>query len=173
MDVLAIDVLQIVLRIVHIGAGIFWVGSVAFLTFFLQPAVGALGSQGGAVMGFINDRQKLPAIIGASALLTMAAGIWLYWRESDGFDGDWISSDVGIAFTVGAIAAIIVFVLSIALVRPMTERMRSLAVSAEGAPSPQQAHQIATLQRKMRGIALLNMLLLIVAVIAMVSAENL
>lgn len=165
------DLVQIVLRVIHIGAGIFWVGSAVFASFFLQPAAGALGPQGGAVMAYLNEKRRLPGITGVSAVLTIAAGIWLYWRDSGGFDRDWISSDVGIGFTVGALAAIAAFVLGLAVFRPSGERMRTLLAETQGAPSPEQAQQIAALQERLRRLGLVNVMLLIVAVIAMASAR--
>ena len=42
--------LQIILRFVHIGAGATWVGMMTFATFFLAPALGDVGPEGGKVM---------------------------------------------------------------------------------------------------------------------------
>ena len=34
------DYLHITLRIIHIGAGVFWVGGVLMMTFFIAPTLG-------------------------------------------------------------------------------------------------------------------------------------
>ena len=38
------------LRAIHIGVGVFWIGSVLLVTFYLLPAVRATGPAGGQVL---------------------------------------------------------------------------------------------------------------------------
>lgn len=126
------DWLSIVLRIVHIGAAVFWVGSAAFMFFFLQPSASALGPQAGPVMAHLNARRRLPQVIGVSAVLTILAGLLLYADASGGFDADWITSPVGIGFTVGGAAAIIAWVLGLVAIRPMVARMGEVRGGGRG-----------------------------------------
>lgn len=168
------DWLQIVLRVIHIGAGVFWVGSAAFLLVFVEPTMHELGPQGGPFMTHMIEKRKLPVIISISAVITIAAGIWLYWRDTNGFDLDIITTSVGIGFTVGALAAIAAFVIGVGVVRPMVVRMGAMAgAMAGGQPSPQQMEEMGTLQRKLRNLSIFNMGLLAVAVIAMSAASYL
>jgi uncharacterized membrane protein len=168
------DWLQIILRVVHIGAGIFWVGSATFLLVFVEPTAHALGPRGGPFMAHMTQARKMPVIISVSAVLTIAAGIWLYWRDTNGFDPDIIGTPVFIAFTVGAIAAIVAFVIGLVMVRPRVERLGSLAgVMATDAPPQEQVREIGDLQRSLRSISILNEVLLVIAVVAMASARYL
>ena len=48
------DPLVIVLRFVHVVFGALWVGMVAFVTFFLMPALQAAGPEGGKVMAAVE-----------------------------------------------------------------------------------------------------------------------
>jgi uncharacterized membrane protein len=166
------DWLQIVLRVIHIGAGIFWVGSATFLLVFVEPTVHALGPSGGSFMAHVSQVRKMPSIIAVSAILTIAAGIWLYWRDTGGFDPDIITTGPGIGFGIGGLAAILAFVVGLTMVRPRVERMGPLGgAMASGSPTPQQAEEMASLQRGLRSISIFNEVLLVIAVIAMASAR--
>ena len=165
------DWLQIVLRVIHIGGAIVWVGSSAFLHFFVEPTVRELGPQGGPFMAHMMEKRKVPVVISISAVLTIAAGIWLYWRDTR-FDLDVITTPPVIGLTVGAVAAIIAFVIGLAIVRPKVVRLGSLGQAmASGQPSPQQIEEMGALQRSLRSISTLNLILLAIAVIAMASAR--
>jgi uncharacterized membrane protein len=166
------DWLQIVLRVIHIGAGIFWVGSATFLLVFVEPTVHALGPQGGAFMAHMNQARRMPSIIAVSALVTIGAGIWLYWRDTNGFDLDIITTPVGIGFTVGAVAAIVAFIVGLTMVRPRVVRLGAIAGAiGAGPPSPEQGQQLGSIQRTLRSISIFNEVLLVIAVIAMASAR--
>jgi uncharacterized membrane protein len=167
------DLLQIVLRVVHIGAAIFWLGSATFLFVFIEPAVKELGPQGGALMQFLTDRKKMPVRIAISAMLTILAGLILYLRDSGGLDVDWITSPVGLGFTVGGVAAIAAFVLGLTMARPLVGRMGELggAITGSGPPTPDQASEMQGIQRRLRNVSITNQILLVVALVAMVSAR--
>lgn len=170
------DWLSIVLRIVHIGAAVFWVGSAAFMFFFLQPSAAALGPQAGPVMAHLNARRRLPQVIGISAVLTILAGLFLYADASGGFDADWITSPVGLGFTVGGAAAIIAWVLGLVAIGPIVARMGQVsgAVASGGGPaSPEQAAEMQALGRRARSLGWVNITLLLIAVVAMAAARYL
>jgi uncharacterized membrane protein len=44
------DTLMIILRLIHIFAGTFWVGGAALVVFFISPTAKSLGPDGGKVM---------------------------------------------------------------------------------------------------------------------------
>jgi uncharacterized membrane protein len=168
------DVLQIVLRVVHIGAGIIWVGSSLFLHLFVEPTLHALGPQGGPFMKHMVEKRKLPAVISGSGLITVVLGVWLYWRYTSGFDPDLVTSDGGLGFLVGGIAAIIGLVIGVAIVRPMVKRMGPLsAAMASGQPTQQQVQEMGAIQGRLRRISTINLVVLAIAVIAMASARYL
>ena len=168
------DTLQIALRIIHIGSAIVWVGSALFLHFFIEPTVRALGPPGGAFMAHMVEKRKVPVVIAFAAVLTIAAGIVLYIRDSDGFDPDWITSSVGLSFTVGAVAAISAFFLGLIFVRPRVVRLGALAAAmGSGEPSPQNVAELGALRKRLHSLSLLNLALLAIATIAMASASYL
>jgi len=165
------DLLHIVLRVIHIGSAIFWVGSATFLLVFVEPTVRALGPQGGSFMAHMNTARKMPQVIAISAVLTIAAGIWLYWRDTR-FDLDVISTAPVIGLTVGAVAAILAFVIGLTMVRPRVERLGALGgAMASGSPTQEQVQEMGQLQGSLRGISIFNEVLLVIAVVAMASAR--
>ena len=168
------DWLHIVLRIVHIAAAIFWVGSSVFLHFFVEPTMHSLGPQGGPFMTHMMQTRKLPVFISISGVLTILAGLALYWDDSNGFDPEWITSGPGLGFTVGAIAAILAFVIGVGVVRPRVVRMGALgSAMASGPPSQEQVQEMGAIQRSLRSISTLNLVLLGIAVVAMAAARYL
>ncbi len=62
----------IALRILHIGGGVFWVGTTLFAAFFLEPSVSAAGPAGGEVMKRLNATRFHPVMI-TLTLLTLPA----------------------------------------------------------------------------------------------------
>jgi hypothetical protein len=170
------DVYLIILRIVHIAAGVFWVGAAALFFFFIEPTIKEMGPTGGAVMGHLAQKKKMPVAILASAGLTILAGILLYLQVSGGFDVDWITSSVGLTFTIGGLAAIAAFLVGLTVVKPSVDRLGALGAeiqAAGGQPSEVQATQLQAVDRKLKTVGRLNMGLLTLAVLAMATARYL
>lgn len=167
---------MIVLRIVHILAGTFWVGSAAFFFFFVEPTAKRLGPEAGPVMQEIMVRRKVPIFITSASGLTVLAGVLLYWRSSGGLDVDWITSAPGLAFTVGGLAAIGAFAMGLALIKPAVDRMGALGAeiaASGGPPSPQQGAQLHALETRLRNVGRIDIVLLTLAVLAMAAARYL
>jgi len=171
------DAYVIVLRIVHIVAGVFWVGGAAVFTFFVEPSAKALGQPaGGQFMGHIAQKKKLPLFFAASGILTVVAGILLYIRDSGGFDPDWITSGVGLTLTVGGLAGIGALVLGVFFARPTVQRIGALGAQiqeAGGPPSEAQAAEMHALDARYQKLGWAIISLLALAVVAMAIARYL
>jgi hypothetical protein len=170
------DVYLIILRILHIAAGVFWVGAAALFFFFVEPTVKELGPTGGAFMGHLSKVKKMPLVILMSAGLTVLAGILLYLRASGGFDVDWITTATGLTFTIGGLAAIIAFLIGVTVVKPAVDRLGALGAEIQasgGQPSKAQAVQLQAVERKLKMVGRTNIALLTVAVVAMAIARYL
>ena len=164
----------IILRVIHIAAGIFWVGGAFVLFLFIQPSVQELGPEGQRFMGHLVARKKLPMLITLSAIVTVLAGILLYWRASDGFDVDWISSGPGVAFTVGGLAAIATLALGLSITKPAVDRIGGLGkeiATTGGQPTPSQVSEMQRLQARLVLIGRVSMVLLTLAVVTMATAR--
>lgn len=170
------DTYMVVLRIVHILAGVFWVGAVFTVILFIQPTAREVGPAAGPFMSHLAGRKRLVDFVLGAAGLTVLAGLLMYWRVSGGLDPDWISSATGITLTVGALCAIAALAIAGSVVRPGI--MASLAigreVAASGAPpTPDQAAQLQVIQRRSIAAGKVIVPLLIVAVAAMAAARYL
>jgi hypothetical protein len=100
------------------------------------------------------------------------AGIWLYWRDTGGFEPDIITTGPGIGFGIGGLAAIVAFIVGLTMVRPRVERMGALGgAMASGPPTPEQGQEMGALQRSLRGISIFSEVLLVIAVVAMAVAR--
>ncbi|HEU4700472.1 MAG TPA: hypothetical protein VFS40_14905 [Gemmatimonadales bacterium] len=167
-------VVMVLLRIAHIVAGMFWVGSALFVTFFLMPTMRALGPGGRPVMGHLTQQLRLPTWIMWTAVLTILSGIGLYWRLSGGFASAWIHSGAGRVFGLGGALAIVSFVMGLVVNKPTAARMGALAAAMEragGPPAPEQAAELARLQRRLYLASIESAILLTLATAAMACAR--
>lgn len=170
------DAYVIVLRILHIVAGVFWVGSAALVTFFLEPAAQTLGPAAGPFMGELSAKRKLPIAISVAGIVNVLAGLLLYWEASNGLDPDWITSGPGLGFTVGGIAAIVGLTVGVGFIRPRFARLGAIGAEVQasgGQPSQSQAAEVQRLNHVLKRLGLSVMTLLVFAVVAMAVARYL
>ena len=163
----------ITLRIIHILSGVFWVGAGMFIFFFLEPAASKSGPAGGQVMGAIAG-SKMPITMMSASFLAVLTGVLLYWRNSNGFDMDWISTGRGTAFTIGGAAALLAFLEGLVIHMPLQIKMKKLGQAIQaggGPPTPEQAAEGAALRGKLKHAAMWSVILTVIAVIAMSAAR--
>jgi uncharacterized membrane protein len=170
------DTYMVVLRIVHILAGVFWVGAALTTFLFLQPTAREVGPAAGPFMAHLAGKKKLVDWVLRAAGLTVLAGLLMYWRVTGGLEWDRITTAYGISLTIGALCAIAAFSLGLSVVRPTI--MSTLAIGAEvaasgGPPTPEQAAKLQALQKRGKDVGQIIVPLLIVAVAAMASARYL
>lgn len=167
------DIIFIVLRLIHILAGIFWVGAAVLMAAFITPAAQAIGPEGGKFMQFLLGKLRLSNAISLSAILTVLAGIALYWRDSVGLQPAWILAPTGFIFTIGAVAGIIAAILGGTVTAPTAARMDALAKemqSAGGPPKPEQMARLQKLQMRMGQAGVWGAVLLVLSAAAMAIA---
>jgi hypothetical protein len=123
------DWLMIVLRLIHVGGGAMWVGMMAFMVFFLTPALAEAGPESGKVMAALQ-KQRIMVIMPIIALLTIASGIWLMLRLYGG-PSNLAASRMGMALNLGAVSAILAFVIGIVFMRPLMMRATTATDPAE------------------------------------------
>ncbi len=170
------DTYMVVLRVVHILAGVFWVGAALTALLFIQPTARELGPAAGPFMMHLAGRKRLIDYVLSAAGLTVLAGLLMYWRVTGGLDLDVIGSAYGISLTIGALCAIAALAIGGSIVRPGI--MATLAIGREvaasgGAPTPEQAAQMQAIQRRSIAAGKAIVPLLIVAVIGMAAARYL
>jgi len=168
------DTYMVVLRVVHILAGVFWVGAALTTILFLQPTAHEVGPAAGPFMAHLAGKKRLVDWVLRAAGLTILAGVLMYWRVSGGLNTDWIGSAEGIAVTVGALCGIAAFSLGLTVVKPSI--MATLAIGREvaasgGTPTSEHGAQLQALQQRSHAVGRVIVPLLIVAVVAMAAAR--
>jgi hypothetical protein len=170
------DPLVLVLRFVHVVFGALWVGMMTFGTFFLMPAVQEVGPDGGKVMAAIQ-RRGLMTFMPILAIGTLISGIWLYLRASAGMAAEFGRSPTGMAFGLGGLAALVAFILGVAVLRPMMMKAMALGQTAAAAPTPADRERVmgeaARLRVRSANVSRLTAYLLFFAVTAMAVARYL
>jgi uncharacterized membrane protein len=173
---LASDGFMLVFRIVHILAGVAWVGSVFLLVFFIQPSATAIGPAAAPFMTELLGKRRLVDRIIALAVFTVVAGLFMYWHDwhlYGSFDA-WIRSRFGSVLTVGAVASIAALAIGVFGTRPSVQRFFALGrevAASGGPPSPEVGAEMAALQGRLRTFARVSLGLLIVAVFCMATAR--
>ena len=162
------------LRLVHVLAGVFWVGSAIFMAAFIAPTVRAIGPAGGQVMQHLAQVRKVPVYMMTSMALTLLSGLALYWRASGGFSNAWPGSGPGMTFGVGAVFAILAATLGLTVGMPTAKRLGALGgtIAKGGAPpSSEQMAEMQRLQGRMSAVSALGAVLLVLATAAMAVAR--
>lgn len=129
----------LVLRLIHIGAAAFWVGSVFAFFLFVQPAAVAVGPDATKFTYQLLHHKRFGVVILAAAVVTVLAGIWLLVITSNGLDPDLLFDASRLGFTVGGVAAILTLGIGGLYVFPRTQTVeRTIGrLLAEGrAPRP-------------------------------------
>lgn len=160
------DEYMVVLRLVHIFAGIVWVGTAWFMAFMLNPTVHTMGKDGQSFMRYFMQHSKTPLWMGTSSLLTTLAGLLLYYRVSDKFNSDWMSSTGGIVLTIGSLAGIGEFLFGSAVIGPTSKKLAGIGAELERAGGPPSADQMALLQALQSRLGRAETISLILTVIA-------
>lgn len=136
------QVVFIILRLIHIVAGAFWVGSALMLALVILPGARKSGPGGERALPMAQISQAM----GIASLLTTVAGLLLYWMVSR-FSLAWIGSPVGIGLTLGSLAGIVAFLLGTFSTGPTAGRIAALGAQMQAAGGPPQPEQLAEMGR--------------------------
>jgi hypothetical protein len=170
------DIVMVVLRLLHIFGGIFWVGASLMLIGFLTPTIQASGQAGGQVMQRLMTGSRFNSIFGMAGLATVLAGILLYLRTSGGLQLAWIMSPPGLALTIGGLAGIAAAGIGGGIAGPTAQKIGQLSAQMsrnQGAPSEAQLTELRGLQQKMQRAQRWSVGLMIIAVAGMAVARYL
>jgi uncharacterized membrane protein len=162
--------LLLTLRVVHILAGVFWVGGVFIAGLFILPAARAVGPAGIPMIQHIMLRRKLSVYLPISAMLTVIAGAILYWRDMSLTGGAWRRSPMGMGMTFGAATAIIAVILGMGIAAPAAKKLSG--AGAPGAPPLSDEERIRLGKRAALG-STASMAFLLAATVAMAIARYL
>ncbi|RPI99965.1 MAG: hypothetical protein EHM39_05600 [Chloroflexi bacterium] len=114
------------------------------------------------------------AIMPIASLLTVASGLFLYYRISDHFNSDWMGSTAGVVLSIGSAAGIFEFVFGGVVIGPTMKKLGQIAGTLERQgqpPSEDQLTQLHKLQARMGWVDPISSIMTIVAVIGMAGAR--
>jgi uncharacterized membrane protein len=142
--------ITIVLRLIHILAGIFWVGAIFLIAGFLVPTVRASGPEGGRFMQHLMLRRRLSMFLLIAMLLTVISGFTMYARLAGATNGAWAGTPPGIGYGLGGLAAILGAIVGSAISGPAARSMARIGqqASQSGGLSSEQQAEMQRLQRK-------------------------
>lgn len=159
------------LRIIHIVAGVFWVGGTLIMTFFIGPTVGATAEAGQKFVVHLMNNLKFSSRMSAAAGLSILAGFILYGLDARAGTA-WLRSGMGIGLSIGAGFALIGFVFGI-LIGRTTNAMAQLGAQIQGKPTNEQMTQMQAIRKQQATYSNISAAALILAVVFMATARYL
>ncbi len=164
------QILIVILRLLHITFGMFWVGSALTTSFLTLPTVRATGPIGGRFFGEFLRRNNYSRLMLAAGVVTIASGLLLYWNFYVGLA--WSLSHPGpeTIFELGGLIAITVAVAANTLIPSVAGRLTAIGgqIDAQGrdggTPAPELLAERNQLSLRLGRIGMANASLLVVAV---------
>ena len=160
------------LRLVHIGAGVFWVGGALTMNFFIAPTLRATGDAGKQFAGHLIGKTRFSDMMMYSGISSIVAGFILYGIDSNWFSSAWQSSGPGIGFALGAVFALVGMVAGI-MNGNNNKAMGRLGAQIQGKPTPEQAAKLAAIQKQQGWVVPVNTYSLLLALLFMAVARYL
>ena len=139
------------LRLIHILAGIFWVGAIILIAGFLLPTARATGREGGRFMQHLMLQRRLPLFLGIAGLLTVLSGFTMYGRLVAATNGAWAGTPPAMAYGAGGVAAILGALVGGLVSGRAASRMAAIGQGAalKGGPTAEEQAEIERLQGRM------------------------
>ena len=168
------DAFASVIRPLHIVAASVWFGSALIFHGFVEPTAAALGRSGEPFfLRFLSGPFR--TAISLAAVVTIAAGMGMYWHDSRGLASAWISSPTGLSYTTGGIAALLALVIALTVTGPNTLALGALEreFNAKGWNAGAPDQRLYRAKRRLQYGGRIGTGLLAVALVAMVVARAL
>ncbi len=167
--------LVVVLRFLHIFAGVFWAGSVFTVARFVLPAAGAAGAEGQRFMRRLMLDARLTPVMVAAGTITVLAGLVLMHIDSGGHEAEWLRSGMGLMIGIGALAALGALVTGIRSAMLLSRLSKLFAAmegkGAGGTPDAALLAQAQGLGAKLASGARATAIQLVIAVLCMAVAR--
>jgi hypothetical protein len=157
------------LRIIHIGAGVFWVGGSLIMTFFVGPSIGAMGDSGQKFVGHLMNNLKFSSRMAAASGSSILAGLILFALDARAGEA-WIRSDFATGLSIGAGFALIGFAAGMLFGRT-TRAMAQLGAQVQGKPTSEQLAQMQNIQKRQSTYSMVSTVTLLLAVVFMAIAR--
>ncbi len=169
-----VNLFFLILRVIHILGGVFWVGAAFLLAGFIGPAVQATAPEGGKVMQHLLARTRYNQAMAWASSLTVLTGLLLLERVSGGFQGPWMASGTGMVLTVSGALGVVAYLHSLFTIARSNARMAQIARAVQataGPPTEAQWDELGALQAKAARNGRITALMLLLVVIGMAAAR--
>ena len=166
--------LLILLRLIHVVAGILWGGAAIFYLFFVKPSVKSIGAAGPQFMQKLVERQRYPLFMISTSTLTILAGGILFWLSSGGFNLFWIQTGPRIGFTIGSLVALFAFIVGNFVIGPTAAKMSSLGLQiamSGGSPNSGLIVEMQKLEKRLTHAENWDFILLVISMLTMATAR--
>jgi uncharacterized membrane protein len=167
--------LIIILRVIHIFAGVFWAGSAFMMVSYVEPSVLASGTIGQQFMRQLGMKSTYSVAMAVTATLTAISGLFLYDLVFD-LSGGILSTSRGLVITIGALAGLAAWITGFAIQFRTISKMKKITIEIEASEGPPSPDQMATMQALGERVSLggrITAVLLVIALIGMSTAEYL
>ncbi|HKJ26979.1 MAG TPA: hypothetical protein VJ965_05050 [Anaerolineales bacterium] len=166
-------VLLVILRLLHIVAGIFWVGAALLMTFIVTPAARATQESGQKFLSHMMQKTPFNTLVLGAAFTSVLAGLLLYWIDSDGLTSAWMASGPGLGFGLGGVSGLLGLYFGILISRRSSRLMQLGAqIQSQGSPpTEEQAQTLQTLQKQLKMNGSMNAVFLLLAAVLMATAR--
>jgi uncharacterized membrane protein len=167
---------MLIFRFLHIVAGVLWVGSAFLFVGFIGPSAVEVGPSAGPLLNAAVKKRKVVKVIVGLGFTNVLAG-WVLWlRNWDlyGSLGDWVGSRFGLVITIGGVLATITLFVGLFGVGRNVERLVDLGneiAASGGPPSAEQQGRIGQITSALERHGKLDLVLLLLATIAMATAR--
>jgi uncharacterized membrane protein len=166
------NLLLVLLRLLHIVGGVFWVGGALAMNFFVGGTIRATGDAGRQFAGHLMGKTRFSQYMSASGMISILAGFILYGIDSNWFTSAWQSSGPGIGFGIGALFAVIGMVSGI-MNGSNNRKMGSLGAQIQGKPTLEQAAKMSAIQKQQAWLVPVNTYSLLLSLLFMAIARYL
>jgi len=156
---------MIVLRLLHILFGSFWLGATLLNAYFLLPSVRAVGPAAGPVMMELMQRRRLQLWMNLAMTVAILSGLGLFGIHESAAHGAFSRSRMGMTLVVSAVLSIAAAGVSSAVAQPTGRKLSAIAErSADKPPSPETVEEARALQARLaRAVSIMSVLLLLSA----------
>jgi uncharacterized membrane protein len=164
----------VVLRLIHILGGAFWLGAAVTMFLFLQPTAQATAPEGQRFMLHLLRNRRFSEVVLATAALTGAAGAILFWRDTNGLQLEVMLRPQALGFTVGGVAGGIALLLFVFVGYPVGRRLIAIGSRLESErrpPNEDEQRVLGAAQRTLSRVGVTVLVLLTAAAAAMATAR--
>jgi hypothetical protein len=155
------------LKLLHVLTGAFWFGGAAVAGLFLAATAQAIGPAAAPFMKHLIGVRKLPVFLNIAAGLNVLTGLAMYDRMSVHFSHMLVTSFHGWALTLGAMFGLIAMIWGAAVPSQAAKRLGVLTSRLTGPPTPEQAAEIAAVQKRLHMGGMVAFVLLVLTLTGM------